>query len=150
MARRHRKKNFLAWRLIKERREREKAPENLRMNVFFKEKNMDIDLNAVSPEHITFLKDALYTHTRQVEEFCRAECQRVREDIADANLRAQAPLRSRRLVQQLEDLLKSARNSENLLRAVNLEQLEARTERLQHLLDETAEDEFTSADIEVA
>ena len=108
---------------------------------------MDIDLNAVSPEHITFLKDALYTHTRQVEDFCRAECQRVRDDIADANVRARVPLRSRRLVQQLEELIKSARNSENLLRAVNLEQLEARTERLQRLLAETPDDEFTSADV---
>lgn len=102
---------------------------------------METDYSAVSPEHIKFLKDALYTHALQVEDFCRAECRRAQDAIASENHKAVTPLKSRKLVKQLEELIKTARTSENLLRSVNLEQLEARTERLQQLLEELPEDD---------
>ncbi|GHS92356.1 hypothetical protein FACS1894139_06360 [Planctomycetales bacterium] len=94
-------------------------------------------MSATNP--IEFLKDALYVHTRQVENYCRSELRRVQSAIQTENVRASESTRGQRLVKQLEDLIKTARGSECLKRAVNLEQLEARTDRLLHLLNDENE-----------
>lgn len=97
---------------------------------------MNAELLALHEENVNFVKDALYTHARQVENFCQAEQSRAAAGVANANRDAKGQRHARRLVSQLEQLIKTARGSEALVRSMNLEVLEARAERLAELLDD--------------
>ncbi len=99
---------------------------------------MDIDVNdkdgknSSDSARITFLRDALYTHAKQVSDFCQNGFKRMdsyaisekQEQYADFSVRAL------RLIDQLTHLITCARNARSLSKTINLEQLEAKAENL--------------------
>lgn len=89
---------------------------------------------------ISFLRDALYTHARQVSQFCQSGFNRV--DSYTAERRTQQyedfSLRATRLIDQLVHLIGCARNAPSLSSTLNLEQLEAKAEMLYSQLEEYA------------
>lgn len=86
-------------------------------------------MNLVSEQTVDFIKTALYEHTKQVEHFCRAEYERAKNSPTTMQ-------QSEILIKQLETLIRTARTTDSLVRAVNLEQLEARADRLMLLLED--------------
>ncbi len=81
---------------------------------------------------ISFLKDALYTHARQVNDFCQSGFRRIESyDPAQRSMHySDFAERATRLLDQLSHLLRSARNAKSLSTTINLEQLEAKVIQL--------------------
>ena len=86
---------------------------------------------------ISFLRDALYTHARQVSEFCQSGFNRVDSYAGERRLEQYEDFSSRafRLVDQLNHLITCARNSRSLSLTINLEQLEAKADYLYEQLE---------------
>ena len=91
-----------------------------------------------NPSKISFLRDALYTHARQVSEFCQSGFNRVNSYTPEERQEQYADFSARafRLVEQLNHLITCARNSRSLSGTINIEQLEAKTDYLYEQLED--------------
>lgn len=81
---------------------------------------------------ISFLRDALYTHAKQVSDFCQSGFSRVDSYSADKRPEQYQDFSTRavKLIDQLSHLIKCARNANSLSNTLNLEQLEAKADSL--------------------
>ncbi len=99
--------------------------------------NFKDDSNSNETARITFLRDALYTHARQVSDFCQSGFKRL-ESYAEPEKQEQYTdfsVRALRLIDQLAHLITCARNARSLSNTINLEQLEAKAELLYDQLE---------------
>ena len=102
---------------------------------------MDIEASEGELEQgakISFLRDALYTHAKQVSQFCQSGFKRIESYTGEKKIEqfSEFSARASRLIDQLIHLISCARNAPTLSSTLNLEQLEAKADILYTQLNE--------------